>query len=94
MGLVSVVKVAEAYVRHGGELWVMSRAIRVIARGLLVTEWSGDSGSGCRERRREPMGHCDAMRGWWRVSCGCGWVSLLGLWEEAGVGERAAEGCE
>lgn len=97
MGLVSVVKVAEAYARHGGELVGLSRAVRAVANQLVVWYGWGGSGCGCVW---ESMGHRAAMRGRRRVGGGRGaWVGLiratavLGLGEVA-VSETAEGGCE
>ena len=69
VGLVSVVKVAEAYSRHGDERGGLSRAIEVIASQFVLTDGCGDKGSGCRSRSRVPMGHRAAMRGRRRRRC-------------------------
>lgn len=63
VGLVSVVKVAEAYARHGDELGRLSRAIALAAGRTELADGCGDSDSECVKRWSEPMGHRAAMRG-------------------------------
>ena len=75
VGLVSVVKVAEAYSRHGDEREGLSRAIRQVAGQSELADGRGDSDSRIGECVRGPMGHRAAMRGRRRVfGGGCAWV--------------------
>ena len=63
VGLVSVVKVAEAYARHGDERGRLSRAIKQVAGQSELADKCGDSDSRGGECIREPMGYRAAMRG-------------------------------
>lgn len=97
----SVVKVAEAYARHGDEREMVSRAIQQIASKTKLADGCGDSDSRCMEGIREPMGYRAAMRGRRRVSRGCAWVGTLrcASWAvvvSVGGGDETAEtgGCE
>lgn len=69
VGLVSVVKVAEAYSRHGDEREGLSRAIRRVAGPSELADGCGDSDSRIGECVRGPMGHRAAMRGRRRRRC-------------------------
>ena len=82
VGLVSVVKVAEAYSRHGDERGGLSRAIRRVAGQIKLADGCGDSDSRGGECVRGPMGHRAAMRGRRSVSGGCAWVvvGVLRCW--------------
>lgn len=82
VGLVSVVKVAEAYSRHGDERGGLSRAMRRVAGQSKLADGCGDSDSRVCGCIRGPMGHRAAMRGRRSVFGGCAWVvlSLVRCW--------------
>lgn len=79
VGLVSVVKVAEAYSRHGDERRGLSRAIRRVAGPSELADGCGDSDSRVCECVRVSMGYRAAMRGRRSVFGGCAWVWMVEL---------------
>ena len=99
VGLVSVVKVAEAYSRHGDERGGLSRAIRQVAGQSKLADGCGDGDSRGGECVRGPMGHRAAMRGRRRVFGGCArvavgvlrcWRAVVSRW--SGVESCTADG--